>query len=95
MKESSEICKITDSTTRNQIKIKKVDMRNFILKYDAIDDALKVICNINLKRPRNCGDIGTGRNLAKNREIAKVFCGDIGPRYIFEDCITFFRFLQL
>jgi hypothetical protein len=39
-------------------------------------DALKVICNNNLKRQRNFGDIGssgdmcTCRNLAENRDIA-------------------------
>jgi hypothetical protein len=44
-----------------------------------IYNALKVICNENIKRPRNFGDIdsfgdiGTGRNLAKNREIDWIF----------------------
>ena len=60
------------STKRSQIKIKKVDLGNFIFKYDAI----KVICNKNRKGPRNFGhigsfgDMGTYENLAKNREIA-------------------------
>jgi hypothetical protein len=42
-------------------------------------DALEMIYNKNLKRPRNFGgvgffgDMGTGRNLAKNREISKFF----------------------
>ena len=52
--------RIPYSNKRNQIQIQK---RRF---------ALKVICNENLNRPRNFGDIdsygdmGTGRNLAKN-----------------------------
>jgi hypothetical protein len=46
------------------------------LKYDVIHDALKVILNKNFQHLRNFGDIGsvgdmgTGRNLAKNPEIA-------------------------
>jgi hypothetical protein len=49
------------------------------LKHDVIHDALRVICNKNLKRLRNFSDIGsfgnmgTGTNLANNRKIAKVF----------------------
>ena len=54
--------KITYSTKPNQMKIKKGDLGNQILKYDVIHDALKVICNKNLKRLRNFGDMGTGRN---------------------------------
>ena len=58
----------------NAIKYKyeKVCLGEFILKYNV----LKVICYQNHKRSRNFGDIGsfgdmgTGRNLAKNREIA-------------------------
>ena len=69
-------------TLPNAIKLRfkkvyllKLYLRNFILKYDVIHDALKVICNKNIKRLRNFGDIGsfggigTGRKLAKNREI--------------------------
>ena len=55
-----------------------------MLKYDVIHDVLKVDCNTNLSRSRNFGDIGkfgdmaTGRNLAKIREIASIyFAGDI------------------
>ena len=54
-----------------------------ILKYDVIHDALKVICNKNIKCPRifgdigSLGDMGTGRNLAKNLEIAYVFSSDM------------------
>jgi hypothetical protein len=52
------------------------------LKYDGnnchhgIHDAFEVICYKNFKRPRKFGDIGsfgnigTGRNLAKNNEVA-------------------------
>jgi hypothetical protein len=50
----------------DQIKVKKVDLGNLILKYDVIKYAIKVIRNKNLKRPRNSGDMGTGRSLAKN-----------------------------
>ena len=49
---------------------KKVDLRNSVLKYDVIHNALNVICDKNLKRPRNFSDMGTGRNSTKNREIA-------------------------
>ena len=54
----------------------KRDLGNWFLKYDVIHDALKVILNKNFKHLRNFGDIGsvgdmgTGRNLAKNPEIA-------------------------
>jgi hypothetical protein len=50
-----------------------------------MNDALKEIRDKNPRSPRNFDDINNGRNLAKNREIAKVFfrniCkfGDIGP----------------
>jgi hypothetical protein len=37
-------------------KFKRMNLGNSILKYDVIDDALKVICN---KNPRNLGDIAT------------------------------------
>jgi hypothetical protein len=53
-----------------------VDLENLIFKYDVIHDALKLISYEKLKRARNFGDIGsfgdigTGRNLAKNLEIA-------------------------
>jgi hypothetical protein len=40
------------------MKMNRVDLENFILKYDVIHAALKVICNRNLKQPRNKGDIG-------------------------------------
>jgi hypothetical protein len=55
------------SDKRNQKEIQK------------IYDALKEICNQNLKRLRKSDDIGsfgdmvTGRNLAKNREFAYIF----------------------
>ena len=64
------MCRITNSTERNHIKIKKKNLENFILKYDVIHDALEVMYNKNLKRPRNFGDIGTRMNSAKNFEIA-------------------------
>ena len=48
-------------------------MKNLILNYAVIHDALKAIRYRNLYRPRNYGDIGTCRNLAKNLEIAYVF----------------------
>ena len=76
--------RITYFTKRNQIKIEKRRLGNLILKYDVIHEALKVICNKNLKRPQNLGDIGsfgdigTGRNYAKNREIAGDWTGYIG-----------------
>ena len=62
--------KITYSTELNQTKFKKVDLGNSILKYDVIQDALKVICDKNIKSPREFGDMGTGKILAKNRKIA-------------------------
>ena len=64
------MCRITNSAKRNKMKIQKSRFGKFNLKYDVIHDALKVICNENFKRPRNFGDMGTCRNLAKNREIA-------------------------
>jgi hypothetical protein len=51
----------------------KVYLEIFILKYDVIYDALTEICYKNLKRQRNVGDFASGRNFAKNREIAEVF----------------------
>ena len=57
------------STECNQTKIQ-------FLKYDVIYDALKLICNKNLERPRKFGDIGsfgdmgTEKNKDKNRVIA-------------------------
>ena len=50
-----------------------------MLTYDVIHDALRVICHKNLRRLRNLDDFGTGKNLAKKREIEKVCFGDIGP----------------
>ena len=67
------MCRIRYSTKRAQIKIFKVDLENAILKYDVIDDAFKVICNNNLKRSREFGDIryigdmGTGMISPINR----------------------------
>jgi hypothetical protein len=40
---------------RTQPNAKKVDLANFILKYE---DAIKIICDEKLKRSRNFGDIG-------------------------------------
>ena len=63
------MCWITNSTKRKQRKIEKSKFQNFILKYDVIHDALKLVCNKNLRRPRNFGDMGffgdicAGRNL--------------------------------
>ena len=51
-------------------KVKKVDLRNLLLNYDVIHEAFKVICNKNIKRLLNFSDMGTGRNKAKNLEIA-------------------------
>ena len=58
------MCIITYFTERNQIQIKKKNLRNLILKYDVIHNALIAICNRNFKLPRYFGDIGTDRNLA-------------------------------
>ena len=38
--------------------------------YDVIHDALKVICNKNLKHSRNFDDMSSDRNKAHNRKIA-------------------------
>jgi hypothetical protein len=50
------------STSPNAIKqkLKKVDLGNSILKNDVIHDALRVICNKNLKLRGRFGDLGTG-----------------------------------
>ena len=51
-------------------------MENSISKNDVIHDAIKLICDENLERLRNfveIGNMGTGINLPKNREIALVF----------------------
>ena len=69
------------STSPNAIKwrVKKVNLRNLIVKYYVIHDALKVIRNKNLKHPRNLdligsfGDMGTGWNLTKNMKLRKFF----------------------
>ena len=53
------MCRITYSIKRNQILIKKKQIKKFDLKYDVIYDTLKVICENNLERPRNSGDIGS------------------------------------
>jgi hypothetical protein len=55
--------RIINSTEHNR---KKVDLKNLILKYDVIHDALKVTFNKNSHNLRNFGDMGTDRNLAKN-----------------------------
>ena len=65
-------------TPLSTIKYKfiELDLGNLILNYDIIHDALKVICNKNLKRPRNFGDIGSlghiwhWQEFSKNREIS-------------------------
>jgi hypothetical protein len=46
-------------TKRNQKEIQIKKFEKFILKYDVIHDALKLICNKTLKRPRSFGDIGS------------------------------------
>jgi hypothetical protein len=57
----------------------RTKMKFSILKYDVINDSLKVICVKNFKLAGCFGDIGafgdmgTERILAKNREIPKVF----------------------
>jgi hypothetical protein len=66
--------KIEYSTKSN--KNPKSRFGKFNLKNDVIYDALKLICNKNLERPRKFGDIGsfgdmgTGKNKDKNRVIA-------------------------
>ena len=67
MKWSNKMCSFTFSTKRDQVKIERVDLRNWILKYDVIHDAFKVICYKNLKRRRNLGDFN--------------FSAIVGPRY--------------
>ena len=57
------------------------------MKYDVIHDTLIVIRTKNLKRSRNFGDMGTGRNIAKYREIAYVFLAMLGRRYGASSCI--------
>jgi hypothetical protein len=54
------------NTLPNAIKLKfeKVDLGNSLLKNDVNYNALKRIFNENLNRPRNFGDMSTGRNLA-------------------------------
>ena len=71
------MCRITYFPEHNQIKFsKKVDLINFIFKYDVIYDAFKIIRNKNLKRQHNFGDIGsfvdmgTDINLGLNCKIA-------------------------
>ena len=77
------MCRITHSTNLNSLKILKKKFVNLIQKYNFIHNIFKVICNKNIKRPRYFGYIGslgnmrTGRNLAKNCEIAQVFFSDI------------------
>jgi hypothetical protein len=51
------------------MKLKKVDLKNLILKYDVIHDKLGVICNTNLKRPRNFGDIGSLGDMGTRRKL--------------------------
>jgi hypothetical protein len=63
------------------MKFKKEDLRNFILKYDVI----------------HIGVIGTGWNLAKNREIALVFSTKLANSAILRRqkrplCINFFSY---
>ena len=48
-------------------KSKRVDLGNSILKYGFLYDALQVIFNKNLKRPRNFGDIGSFGDLSTRR----------------------------
>ena len=47
------------ATECNQTQTKRVDLGNSILKCDVIYDALKVICDKNLKRPRNLTILGS------------------------------------
>jgi hypothetical protein len=63
------MCSITNSTKHNK-KYKKVDLRNLISKYDVIYDGIEVIFYKNVQNLHYFGDMGTGRNLAKNRAIA-------------------------
>jgi hypothetical protein len=53
-------------------KFKKVDLGNSSLKYDVIHDALKVICNTNLKRSSNFGDIASLGDMCTGRNKATV-----------------------
>jgi hypothetical protein len=64
------MCRITYFNKRNQMKIQKLDLESLILKFSKIlkKKILKIFYK-NSKRPRNFGDICTGRKLAKNREI--------------------------
>jgi hypothetical protein len=63
-------------TYGDQTKIQKRRFGKFNLEKDVNYEALKVICNKNIKRPRKYGDIGafgnmsTGRILAKNCKMA-------------------------
>ena len=72
------MCRITYSAKRKQIQIKKeVDFGNFISKYDVIYDALKLIWDKNLGRPRIFGDIGPFSDIGP--------FGDMGNRKILAD----------
>ena len=48
-------------------KAKKGNLGNFIMKYNFIHDALKVITNQNLKRQRNFEDIGSFGDMGTSR----------------------------
>jgi hypothetical protein len=58
------MCRITYFHQTQKMQIEKSRLGNLIFKYDVIHDALKLISDKNLKRPRNLGDMGTGRNFS-------------------------------
>ena len=51
-------------------KFKKVEFRNAIFKYNVIHDALGVIVYKNFRDLRNFRNMGPGRYLTRNPEIA-------------------------
>jgi hypothetical protein len=72
MVQKSKIPKCVELRTQQNTfkqKLKKVDLENLILKYDA----LKIIYIKNFIHSRDFDDMVTGRNLVSNRETSWVF----------------------
>ena len=65
--QSTKMCRITNSTKHNHTTNQN---SRFEKLYDVIYDTLKLIINKNFQNLHNFDDMGTGRNSAKNREIA-------------------------
>ena len=63
------MCIITDSTERNQSKIQNVDLGNSILKYESYY-MTSFMTHSKYGVMKTSNDMGPGRNLAKNRDIA-------------------------